>query len=91
MFRRVEQAALAQVFPIIKREDEKRVTEQAWDNLKLVVLQFRLEQFVPEPFGDTRKAKAIDFVAVLAVPKNRGLRASTEKQSETSEVRVADF
>ena len=84
----VEQAASALVFPIIKREDEKRVTEQAWDNPKLVVLQFRLEQFVPEPFGDTRKAKAIDFVAV---PKNRGLRASTEKQSETSEVRVADF
>ena len=36
MFRRVEQAALAQVFPIIKREDEKRVTEQAWDNPKFV-------------------------------------------------------
>ena len=25
-----------QVFPIIKREDEKRVTEQAWDNPKFV-------------------------------------------------------
>ena len=33
----VEQAASALVFPIIKREDEKRVTEQAWDNPKLVV------------------------------------------------------
>ena len=32
----VEQAASALVFPIIKREDEKRVTEQAWDNPKFV-------------------------------------------------------
>ena len=36
LFSMVEQAASAQVFPIIKREDEKRVTEQAWDNPKFV-------------------------------------------------------
>ncbi|MEM7785304.1 MAG: GTP cyclohydrolase FolE2, partial [Planctomycetota bacterium] len=36
LFSMVEQAASAQVFPIIKREDEKRVTEQAWENPKFV-------------------------------------------------------
>ncbi len=36
LFQIVEQAASAQVFPIIKREDEKHVTEQAWDNPKFV-------------------------------------------------------
>jgi GTP cyclohydrolase I len=36
LFNMAEQAASAQVFPIIKREDEKRVTEQAWDNPKFV-------------------------------------------------------
>ena len=36
LFQIVEEAASAQVFPIIKREDEKRVTEQAWENPKFV-------------------------------------------------------